>query len=103
MSIILILAGFDINALLTFVVFAGLIFNTLIFISVFLFRKRLPISTYPRYQVIGYPIIPGIAIFGMALLLIATIIESTIPSLIGVLVLILGYVIISLIEKKKAV
>jgi hypothetical protein len=39
----------------------------------------------------------------MALLLIATIRESTIPSLIGVLVLILGYVIISLIEKKKAV
>ena len=103
MSIILILADFDINALLTFVVFAGLIFNTLIFISVFLFRKRLPVSEYPRYQVIGYPIIPGIAIFGMALLLIATIIESTIPSLIGVLVLILGYVIISLIEKKKAV
>jgi APA family basic amino acid/polyamine antiporter len=103
MAIVLILAGFDINALLTFVVFAGLIFNTLIFISVFLFRKRMPVSEYPRYQVIGYPIIPGIAIFGMALLLIATIIESTIPSLIGVLVLILGYVIISLIEKKKAV
>jgi APA family basic amino acid/polyamine antiporter len=101
MSIVLILAGFDINALLTFVVFAGLIFNTLIFISVFLFRKRMPVSEYPRYQVIGYPIIPFIAIFGMVLLLIATIIESTIPSLIGVMVLALGYGLITFIENKK--
>ncbi len=101
MSSLLIVLGFDVNALLTFVVFAGLIFNTLIFISVFLFRKRKPLTKYPRYQVIGYPVIPAVAILGMVMLLIATIIESTVPSIIGVVVLALGYAIIYYIERQN--
>lgn len=99
-SIILIIAGFDINALLTFVVFAGLIFNTMIFISLFRFRKTKPVDAYPRYQVFGYPTVPLIAIFGMILLLISTLIESFIPSLIGVLVLFIGYGLTYLIKEK---
>lgn len=94
MSILLIILPFDVEALLTFVVFAGLIFNTLIFITLFKFRKTKPVENYPRYQVFGYPYIPAIAIFGMLLLLIATLIESFIPSMIGVGVLIVGYVVI---------
>jgi len=74
MSIILIVLGFDINALLTFVVFAGLIFNTLIFISVFLFRKRKPLTKYPRYQVFLYPVVQAVAIIGMLMLLVATLV-----------------------------
>jgi basic amino acid/polyamine antiporter, APA family len=67
------------NALLTFVVFAGLIFNTLIFVSVFLFRKRKPLDAFPRYQTWGYPYVPALAIFGMVMLLISTLVESLVP------------------------
>lgn len=99
-SIVLIVLGFDVESLLTFVVFAGLIFNTLIFISVFLFRKRLPVQENPRYLTWGYPVVPALAIIGMILLFIATLIESLVPSLIGVLVLIIGYFLIPLFIKE---
>jgi basic amino acid/polyamine antiporter, APA family len=102
MSILLIVLGFDINALLTFIVFAGLIFNTLIFISVFLFRKRMPKETHPRgYEVWGYPVVPIIAIIGMVMLLIATLFESLVPSLIGVGVLVVGYFVYPFIFKEN--
>lgn len=99
-SSILIAFGFDVESLLTFVVFAGLIFNTLIFISVFLFRRRKPLSEFPRYQTWGYPVVPILAIIGMVLLFIATLIESLVPSLIGVAVLIIGYFLIPLFIKE---
>jgi len=99
-SIVLIAFGFDVESLLTFVVFAGLIFNTLIFISVFLFRKRKPLAEFPRYQTWGYPVVPALAIIGMVLLFIATLIESLLPSLIGVFVLMVGYFLIPLFIKE---
>lgn len=102
MSILLIVLPFDIEALLTFVVFAGLIFNTLIFIALFKFRKTKPVENYPRYQVWGYPYVPAIAIFGMMLLLTATLIESFVPSMIGVAVLIAGYVFIHFTTKQSS-
>jgi len=90
----LLLLGFDIEALLTFVALPGLIFNTLIFLSVFKFRKTHPIKEHPRYQVWGYPTIPIISIVSMGVLLIATLIVSFVPSLIGVAVLAVGYLIV---------
>jgi len=99
MSILLIVLGFDVNALLTFVVFAGLIFNTLIFVSVFLFRKRKPLAEFPRYQTWGFPYVPALAIFGMVMLLISTLIESLVPSLIGLGVLVIAYLIITYVVK----
>lgn len=91
----------SIESLLTFVVFAGLIFNTLIFISLFKFRKTHPVDQYPRYQVWGYPVVPGLAILGLVMLLVATLVESLVPSLIGLGVLILGYMIFTWIELRK--
>jgi APA family basic amino acid/polyamine antiporter len=99
MSMLLIVLGFDVNALLTFVVFAGLIFNTLIFVSVFLFRKRKPLETFPRYQTWGYPYVPSLAIFGMVMLLISTLVESLVPSLIGLGVLLGAYLLITYVIK----
>jgi len=96
----LLLLGFDIDALLTFVVFAGLIFNTLIFFSVFKFRKTHPIKEHPRYQVWGYPTVPIVAIVSMGMLLIATLFESFVPSLIGVVVLAVGYLIVRVTIKE---
>ena len=91
----------SVESLLTFVVFAGLIFNTLIFISLFRFRKTHPVDQYPRYQVWGYPVVPGLAILGLVMLLVATLLESLVPSLIGLGVLILGYMIFTWIELRK--
>lgn len=99
MSVLLIILGFDIEALLTFVVFAGLIFNTLIFVSVFLFRKRKPLDAFPRYQTWGYPYVPALAIFGMVMLLISTLVESLVPSLIGLGVLLAAYLLITYVIK----
>ena len=91
----------SVESLLTFVVFAGLIFNTLIFISLFRFRKTHPVDQYPRYQVWGYPVVPGLAILGLVMLLVATLVESLVPSLIGLGVLILGYMMFTWIELRK--
>lgn len=98
MAIILLI--FNIRELLTFVVFGGLIFNTLIFYSVFMFRKKNPELERP-YKVWGYPYVPAIAIIGMIGLLIATLIESLVPSLIGFAVLIVGYFVYDIVFKVK--
>lgn len=100
MAVALVLVWFNVEELLTFVVLGGLIFNTLIFISVFLFRKRLPDQERP-YKVWGYPIVPGVAILGMVMLLITTIIESTVPSLIGLGLLVVGFFIYPYLFKNK--
>ncbi|MDX9807977.1 MAG: amino acid permease [Acholeplasma sp.] len=86
----LVLLVFNFQDLLTFVVFGGLIFNTLIFISIYIFRKRSPELERP-YKVIGYPVVPALAILGMLLLIVSTLVESFVPSLIGFGVLVSGY------------
>jgi APA family basic amino acid/polyamine antiporter len=96
----LVLIFFNIEQLLTFVVFGGLIFNTLIFISVYIFRIREPHLKRP-YKVWGYPYVPAIAILGMIMLLVATLIQSLVPSLIGLSVLVFGYLIYPIIFKKN--
>ncbi len=96
----LLLLFFNIEELLTFVVFGGLIFNTLIFISIFIFRKKNKDLERP-YHVWGYPYVPIIAILGMVSLLVATLIESFIPSMIGFCVLIAGFVLYQVFMKEK--
>lgn len=97
----LILLIFNVRELLTFVVLGGLIFNTLIFIAVFMFRKKYPTMDRP-YRVFGYPVVPVIAIIGMIGLFVATLIQSLVPSLIGLGVLVVGYLIYHFIVEKKA-
>lgn len=96
----LILLLFNVRELLTFVVIGGLIFNTLIFISVFIFRKKYKDMERP-YRVPGYPVIPIIAILGLVGLLVTTLIQSLIPSLIGFGVLVIGFIMYQFIIKKK--
>ncbi len=98
MSLVLLL--FNVSELLTFVVFTGLIFNTLIFISIFIFRKRNPEIERP-YKIWGYPYVPIIAIIGMFGLFIATLIEDLVPSLIGLGVLLLAYLAHTFIIDRK--
>lgn len=96
----LILLIFNVRELLTFVVLGGLIFNTLIFIAVFIFRKKYPTIDRP-YRVFGYPVVPVIAIIGMIGLFVATLIQSLVPSLIGLGVLVVGYLIYHFIVEKN--
>ncbi|HAX02381.1 MAG: hypothetical protein A2Y45_03710 [Tenericutes bacterium GWC2_34_14] len=98
MAIVLLL--FNIRELLTFVVLGGLIFNTLIFISVFIFRKKEKDLERP-YQVFGYPYVPIIAIIGLVGLFVATLISSFIPSMIGLGVLLVAFIIYQFIIKKN--
>lgn len=99
MSLILLL--FNVEQLLTFVVLTGLIFNTLIFISVFIFRKKEPSLNRP-YKTWGYPYVPIIAIVGMIGLFVATILEDFIPSLIGLGVLGVAFVFYTFIIEKRS-
>lgn len=89
-SIIIVLLGYDnVNYLLTLILFGGLIFNTLIFFSIFKFRKTMK-ETKRSYRVWGYPYVPAFAIAGMVILLIVTLINSFEPTIIGLFVLLIG-------------
>lgn len=100
MMMALILILFDVETLLTFVVFGALLFNTLIFFSVFLFRKRQPQLERP-YKVFGYPYVPIIAMMGMIALMVASFVEQPGPSSIGFVVLVVGYFLFDLFIKKN--
>jgi APA family basic amino acid/polyamine antiporter len=87
MSIILLVFGLD--DLISLIAFAGLLFNGLIFISLFIFRKKYPDMERP-YKVWGYPYLPALAILINALLLVAVYVEDIVSSLIGTGVILIG-------------
>jgi APA family basic amino acid/polyamine antiporter len=87
MAIILLVFGLD--DLISLIAFSGLLFNGLIFIALFIFRKRYPNKERP-YKVWAYPILPGLAILINALLLVAVYVEDIRSSLIGTGVILLG-------------
>lgn len=84
MAIILLVFGLD--DLISLVAFGGLVFNTLIFISLFIYRRTMPEKTRP-YKVWGYPVLPVITIVITLGLLVALFVESIVPSLIGTAVI----------------
>jgi APA family basic amino acid/polyamine antiporter len=89
-SLIIVLFGYNnVNYLLSIILFGALIFNTLIFLAVFKFRKTMPKAERP-YRVWGYPYVPSLAIFGMLILLVVTFINSFEASMIGIFVLLIG-------------
>jgi basic amino acid/polyamine antiporter, APA family len=89
-SLVIVLLGYNnVDALLTIILFGALIFNTLIFFSIFKFRKTLPNADRP-YKVWGYPLVPRLAILGMFILLVVTFINRFADSMIGVFVILIG-------------
>jgi APA family basic amino acid/polyamine antiporter len=87
MAIILLVFGLD--DLISLIAFSGLLFNGLIFIALFIFRKRYPNKERP-YKVWAYPFLPCLAILINALLLVAVYVEDIRSSLIGTGVILLG-------------
>lgn len=101
-SILLLL--FDLTDLVTLVAFAGVAFNILIVLSLFLFRKKFPTLERP-YKMFGYPFVPALTAVLLVGILIATIAQNPTPSLFGLIVVASGipvFEIIRAIELRKA-
>ncbi len=81
-SILLILMG-TFDQLATMVVFTSWVFTFLTIVAVFIFRKRYPDIERP-YKVLGYPVIPIIALFAITLILISTLTSEFLFSIIGI-------------------
>ena len=89
-SLVIVLFGYDnVNFLLSIILFGALVFNTLIFLSVFKFRKTMPEAERP-YRVWGFPYVPRLAILGMLILLVVTFMNSFVASMVGIFVILIG-------------
>ncbi len=98
-SIALVMAR-DLNQLTSLVAFSGMLFNTLIFYAVIRLRKKYPHMERP-YKVWGYPVLVIVTILITIGLLINTLIEDPVTSLIGLAVPAAGLVIYELVFKKS--
>lgn len=85
--LMMLLGNFD--HLTDMIVFVMWFFSLLIFIAVFILRKREPDLKRP-YRIPGYPVVPIIAILGGVFILVTTIITEFWLAVIGVLITILG-------------
>jgi len=89
-SLVIVLLGYDnVNFLLSIILFGALVFNTLIFLSVFKFRKTMPKAERP-YRVWGFPYVPRLAILGMLILLVVTMINSPEASMVSIFIILAG-------------
>ncbi len=88
-AIVLALSG-SFDQLTDYVVFSAWLFYALCGVSVIYFRKKLPNATR-NYKVWGYPVIPFIFISCAGLLLVNTIFTSPTESLIGLVIIALGW------------
>ena len=89
-SLVIVLLGYDnVNFLLSIILFGALVFNTLIFLSVFKFRQTMPKAERP-YKVWGYPYVPSLAIVGMIVLLIVTLVRSPEASMLSIFIILAG-------------
>lgn len=82
---IMLVFSHDLDQLTTLVTFSSLIFNALIFMSIYIFRKRNPEMERP-YKVWAYPATPAIAIIVMVGMIINTLMTDMQTSLFGLIV-----------------
>jgi basic amino acid/polyamine antiporter, APA family len=87
-SILLVFSG-SYDALYTFVVFALLLFHTATGAAVVVLRRTRPAALRP-YRVPGYPVVPGIFVLVCFVLLVNTLFERPVESLLGLGILALG-------------
>ncbi len=85
--IMMLLGSFDLlTDMLVFVMWG---FSVLLFIAVFILRKREPELMRP-YRVPGYPIIPAIALIGGIFILVVTLMTQPLLAIIGIVLTALG-------------
>ncbi|MDR0300126.1 MAG: amino acid permease [Streptococcaceae bacterium] len=96
MSIAIIMLGLSLfstnafNSLTDLTIFVIWIFYALMFIAVFVLRKKEPTLTRP-YKVPLYPVIPIIAVIGAVFILMMTLIEQFNIAMLGIIVTATGY------------
>jgi APA family basic amino acid/polyamine antiporter len=77
------------DTLTDYVIFGSWIFYALATSSIFVFRRREPDATRP-YRAFGYPLVPILFLLVAGWLLLTTIFNSPIQSLIGIFLILLG-------------
>ena len=75
--------------LFEYTLFASFIFHVITAIALFVLRRTQPDARRP-YRVIGYPWVPAVFLVAMAGLVLNTLIERPVQSLIGVAIVALG-------------
>ena len=98
-AIIMILLG-NFNVLTDMLVFVMWTFNTMLSIAVVILRKREPELKRP-FKVPWYPIIPLISVIGGVFIVVSTIINQFVLSLIGIVLTLLGLPIYYYMQKKN--
>ncbi|GBG96743.1 APC family permease [Lactococcus termiticola] len=97
-------AGGAFGLLTNLCIFANWLFYTMVFIAVFVLRKKEPDMVRP-YKVPLYPVIPIIATLGGVFILVMTLTGSflgyQLPAIIGLIVVIVGFPVYSLVNKKN--
>jgi APA family basic amino acid/polyamine antiporter len=87
-SMLLVLTG-SYEQLFEYVVFSGIIFHVITGLALFQLRRQRP--DWPRpYRVLGYPWVPGVFVVAMMGILLNTVYERPIQSLLGVGLVALG-------------
>lgn len=102
-SIILVLLR-NLNQLTNLVTFSGMLFNVMVVLAVYLYRKKFPKLERP-YRIPGYPVTLIISVLLYAALMINTFVEDMQTAVIGLVVPLLGAVVYYLFDvynKKKA-
>ena len=86
--------------LYTYVIFSTLLFYIALAAALFVMRKKKPDMPRP-YKVWGYPVVP--VIFGLSMLLIAinTLFEKTLESMVGIVLLFLGWPVFRYWQRKN--
>ncbi len=90
----------DLSELTSLVAFSSMIFNTLIFLSVVILRKKYPTLDRP-YKVWGYPVMIGLIVIIMIGLMINTFLEDPITAIIGLSVPLIGLILYCLLFEKQ--
>ena len=89
----------NLDQLTSLVVFSGMVFNTLVVIAVIIYRKKFPNLERP-YKAWGYPVTVVISVLLFAGLMINTLIEDPVTSVIGLVVPAIGAVVYFLFDAK---
>lgn len=103
-SIVLVLLR-NLDQLTSMVVFIGMLFNTMVVIAVYIFRKRYPNMERP-FKMWGYPVTVFICILLFVGLMLNTFLEDPVTALIGFIVPILGagvYAYFGYVNKKEGI
>jgi APA family basic amino acid/polyamine antiporter len=86
--------------LFTYVMFAVLLFYVVTVVSIFVLRKKRPNADRP-YRAWGYPVVPAIFALVMLLIMVNTLIERPVESILGTILIIAGLPVYYRRQKKR--